>query len=140
MLKQISLYLILVAVEYAGVLIAVMLDLWSGVRKARRAGERCTSSGLRRTVGKLGAYYLALTGLTLVDAMAVTALLILRSGTGLSYPAFPFLTLLGALGLALIEVKSIYESSDRKADFTRAIEMLSDLASRVHFMQENKRF
>ena len=31
------------------------------------------------------------------------------------FPLFPFITLLGAFGIALIEVKSIYEKADEKA-------------------------
>ena len=59
-LHTVTSLLIILFVQYAGVLLAVLADLVSGLRRARREEVRCTSRGLRRTVAKLSSYYLAL--------------------------------------------------------------------------------
>lgn len=123
--------LLLVCVEYLGVFIAVIADLVSGVCKSHSAGVRCTSWGLRRTVDKIVRYYLALFSLTLIDGMYVMAAIVLGETGFLSLPAFPFLSTLGSIGLALIEVKSILERSDEKGDLSLAATLLKDLLSRL---------
>lgn len=122
--------LLLLSVEYAGVFLAVVADLISGLRKSHSRGERCTSWGLRRSVDKLLRYYLALMALSLVDFMAVAAFIVLRDAGSVSIPEFPFLTTFGALSMALIEVKSIFEKAEDKGDFRRAATLLTDLLSR----------
>ena len=52
-LKTFMIILALVVAMYAGVLLAVVADLWSGLRKARRENIPRTSRALRRTVDKL---------------------------------------------------------------------------------------
>ena len=42
---------------YILVLVMIMADLWSGIRKARSLGEVRTSYGYKRTVGKVAQYY-----------------------------------------------------------------------------------
>ena len=44
----------IVAAEYILVLLAVLADMVSGIRKARQRGEARRSEALRRTVAKLG--------------------------------------------------------------------------------------
>lgn len=59
--------------EYILVFFAVMADLISGVRKAKKRGELRSSYGFRKTVDKLGKYYLPLFALTVVDFMQMMA-------------------------------------------------------------------
>ena len=130
---QIHSLLLLLIVEYTGVLLAVIADLVSGIRKAKSRGEKCTSWGLRRTVDKLSRYYLVLVALSLVDAMTIAAVLFLRDiALDFCFPAFPFLTTFGSLSLALIEAKSICERAETKGDMHHTARMLSDLLSRFH--------
>ncbi len=119
--------LTLLAIEYLGILLAVVADLVSGLRKARRQGDPCTSGGLRRTVAKLSSYYLALFCLTVVDGITIAALLTLASMGRQIVPAFPYLTTLGSLSLALIEAKSIAENSPHRTDFLTALRLLMTL-------------
>ena len=121
-----SLFIILF-VQYAGVLLAVLADLVSGLRRARREEVRCTSRGLRRTVAKLSSYYLALFGLTVVDVMAVTSIIALDAMGRDTIPAFPYLTTLGSLSLALIEAKSIVENSPHRTDIFNALRLLAGM-------------
>lgn len=121
----------LLLIYYTGVLAAILADLVSGLRKAKARGEKCTSSGLRRTVDKIGRYYIALFAMTVIDFMLMAALdSLAASGTKL-IPPFPYFTSLGALSLALIEVKSIFESSDEKGDMRRSLRELLDLLTRL---------
>lgn len=114
--NTITMLLALLAIEYAGVFLAVVADLVSGVRKSRRLGRPCTSGGLRRSVAKLSSYYLALFCLTVVDCMAIAALAALSMQGKSVVPLFPYLTTLGALSVALIEAKSIGENSPHHVD------------------------
>ncbi|MCM1162875.1 MAG: phage holin family protein [Muribaculaceae bacterium] len=116
MTHTIHIVLAVLAVCYTGVLAAVVADLCSGLRRARRDGHTLTSRGLRRTVTKLTSYYSALFALTAVDAMLISSALGLKACGIDSIPAFPYITALGALGLSLIEVKSILENTGLKLD------------------------
>lgn len=105
---------------YILVLIMILADLWSGVRKARRNGEVRTSYGYKRTVGKLAQYYNVLIALTVVDSMQMSAVRYFEQYYHNTVWFFPFMTLGGALLLCLIEVKSIYEKAEDKVRFDRA--------------------
>lgn len=122
--------LLLLAVEYLAVLLVVLADLVSGLRKARRDGIACTSGGLRRTVAKLSSYYLAVFCLTVVDGIIVSALFTLAEMGQPTIPAFPYLTTLGSLSLTLIEAKSIAENSPHRTDFLTALRLLIALIKR----------
>jgi len=120
-----------VAVEYICVLLAVLADLWSGWRKAGRRKERRTSRGLRRTVDKVARYFNTMIALTVVDVMIIAGAAYLRSTQGWNVPIFPVCTLLGALALAMLEVKSICEKASDKGDLQEAAAMLRQLLSNV---------
>lgn len=118
--------LLLVACYYGAVFCCVVADLISGLRKARKNSEKCSSWGLRRTVDKLSRYYLSLFGLTAVDAMLIASMLMLDDKA--PFLAFPYLTTVGAVSLGLIEIKSILETADEKRDLRRtASELLKKL-------------
>ena len=106
---------VLMFLEYLLVLIAVLADLVSGVRKAKKMGVARRSKAFRRTIDKLARYYNALFALSIVDAMQLIAIAYLRAVESLdSLPLFPLFTLLGAIGIALIELKSIFEKAEVK--------------------------
>ena len=126
-LHTVTSLLIILFVQYAGVLLAVLADLVSGLRRARREEVRCTSRGLRRTVAKLSSYYLALFCLTVVDVMAVTSIIALDAMGRDTIPAFPYLTTLGSLSLALFEAKSIVEISPHRTDIFNALRLLAGM-------------
>lgn len=109
--------------EYVLVFLAILTDLWSGVRKAKLRGEARTSYGFRRTVDKLARYYSLLLMLTIIDAMHVSGFLYVNKLYGYNIPLVPIITFIGSIGLGLIELKSIYEKAEDK-DMRR----VSDLA------------
>ena len=73
---------VMMVAEYVLVLAAVLADLWSGLRKARRRGEARRSEALRRTVSKLGQYYNAMFALTVVDLMQMGVFAAVTVGLG----------------------------------------------------------
>lgn len=126
--------LAIVVAEYFLVLAAAAADLASGLRKARRRGETTRSRALRRTVDKLARYYNVLIVLTVVDAMQITAAVFLRTVEGYDVPTIPVFTLIGSLGMAFIEVKSIFEKGDDKEK-----QQLAELVSLLESIADNDR-
>ncbi len=114
--KTIFILLGIVVVEYVGVLLAIVADLWSGWRKAGKRGERRTSRALRRTIDKMARYFNALISLTLIDVMVIAGVYYLRNTQLWEIPVIPIFTFIGSISLALIEVKSICEKSENKGD------------------------
>lgn len=117
---------VVVVMEYLLVLMAVLADLWSGIRKARQRGEARRSEALRRTVAKLGQYYNVMLSLTVVDAMQLGLMCYVRVACQWNAPILPVFTVFGALGIAAIEVKSIYEKAEQKTqkDMAKAASMM----------------
>lgn len=95
-------------------LIFASLDFWSGVRKAKFRGEKITSDGWTRTVSKLARYYNMLFAFVMIDAMQITGVWFLDTYYQYHIPIFPWLTMLGALIVAAIEIKSIFEKAEDK--------------------------
>lgn len=126
--------LAIVVAEYFLVLAAATADLASGLRKARRRGETTRSRALRRTVDKLARYYNVLIVLTVVDAMQITAAVFLRTVESYDVPTIPIFTLIGSLGMAFIEVKSIFEKGDDKEK-----QQLAELVSLLEVIADNDR-
>lgn len=99
---------------YILILIAILADLWSGISKAKKNGVIRSSYGFRRTVEKMRNYYNVMIVLTVVDAFHISAVWFLEEYYDKSYFLFPFVSMLGAMGMCLIEVKSIYEKAEDK--------------------------
>ena len=89
-------------------------DYWSGIRKAHQRGEPIRSDKMKRTVDKIARYYNMLLALVVVDAMQMVGIWYLDNYYDWRFPIFPIVTLVGAFGVAIIEVKSIYEPATEK--------------------------
>lgn len=112
---------------YCEVLLIVWADFLSGITKAKKNGVVRSSYGFRRTIEKLSKYYNLLIALTVVDAMQVSAIWYMDEFYTITVPMFPFITLFGALGISLIEVKSIYEKAENKVKLLE----VGDLAGKI---------
>lgn len=99
---------------YIEVFIMILADLWSGVRKAKARGEVRSSFMYKKTIDKIARYYNAMIALTVIDCMQMGGMWYLDGYYSWSVPIFPIVTLLGALGISLVELKSIYEKADEK--------------------------
>lgn len=112
---------------YILVLIAILADLLAGVRKAKSLGKARTSYGFKRTVDKIARYYNALLVLSVVDCMQMSGIWYLDEYYSYSIPIIPIMTFFGAIGVGLIEIKSIFEKAEDKIQ----MESVGQLAGRI---------
>ena len=92
----------------------VMCDLWAGVRKSKAKGEYISSQGIRRTIEKINKYYNAIFAFILVDILQCFSIYSINNDYNKNYWVFPFLTVIITIIIAAIEIKSIYENTDKK--------------------------
>lgn len=112
---------------YVLVLLAILADLWSGVRKAKTIGVARSSYGFKRTIDKIARYYNVMLALSVIDAMQMASIWYLEKYYGYCWPIFPVVTLIGAIGICLIEIKSIYEKAEDKV----RIENVASMAGKI---------
>ena len=136
MMEKIIVLLLILFALYILVFFMIGADFWSGIRKAKKNGIVRSSYGFRRTVEKIKEYYNAMIALTIIDAMQVTALWYLETYYKYEIPMFPFVTLVGAIGLCIIEIKSIYEKAEDKQRFHEAGALLSSIAKHKTDIEE----
>lgn len=113
------------SVFYGLVIAFIMLDLNAGIRKAKEAGVYRSSRKLRDTVNKMNKYFNAVFMFTILDMTINFSIACL----GMSYPSFPYFTLLATIGVGVIEIKSVYEKTEDKdkANVQEAARVLSQL-------------
>ena len=90
--------LTVLAVLYACVFVSVFIDLYFGVKRAKRLQIVRTSFGYRRTITKLTSYF----GLMLMLSIADIAASVIFK--------MPYFTVIGAIGIVLVEIKSVFEN------------------------------
>ena len=86
------------------VIVACLIDLWTGVDAARKNKEQIRSKALRRTVIKI------------IDYLRVIIFGVLIDVLGLAFPwyAIPYCAVICALGILIIEGKSVLENFNKK--------------------------
>ena len=86
------------------VMAACFIDLWTGIDAARKNKEKISSKALRRTVAKM------------VDYLRVIIMGVLIDVLGLVFPwySIPYCTVILALGILIIEGKSVLENFNKK--------------------------
>lgn len=90
--------LTVLAVLYVCVFLSVLIDLFFGVRRAKRMKIVRTSSGYRRTISKLTNYFCLMLMLSIADIVASVVF------------KMPYFTVTGAIGIVLVEAKSVFEN------------------------------
>ena len=90
--------LTVVAVLYVCVFLSVLIDLFFGVRRAKRLNIVRTSSNYRRTITKLTNYFGLMLMLSIADIVASVVF------------KMPYFTVTGAIGIVLVEAKSVFEN------------------------------
>jgi len=90
--------LTVLAVLYVCVFLSVLIDLFFGVRRAKRMKIVRTSSGYRRTISKLTNYFGLMLMLSIADIVASVVF------------KMPYFTVTGAIGIVLVEAKSVFEN------------------------------
>lgn len=96
--KHLTALLTVIAVLYACVFIAVIIDLFFGIKRAKKLKIARTSYGYRRTITKLTSYFGLMIMLTIADIAASVIFKI------------PYFTAIGALGIIIVEAKSVFEN------------------------------
>lgn len=101
--------LIVVSMAWGGVLIAILIDLFFGIQKARKLNELRSSEGYKRSIEKFVFYYASMFFALLFDALLPISFFF-------SFPlsAIPFITILAATALILTEFKSVREKAEDK--------------------------
>lgn len=86
------------------VIVACFIDLWTGVDAARKNKEKISSKALRRTIAKVLDYLRVIIFGVLIDVL------------GLSFPwySIPYCAIVCALGILMIEGKSVLENFHKK--------------------------
>ena len=90
--------LAVLAVLYSCVFVSVLIDLFFGVKRAKQLKVVRTSFGYRRTITKLTSYFGLMIMLTIGDIVASVVF------------EMPYFTVIGAIGIVLIEAKSVFEN------------------------------
>lgn len=100
------------------VIVACLIDLWTGVDAARKNKERIKSRILRRTVAKI------------LDYLRVVVFGVLIDILGLAFPwyAIPYAALIVTLGILLIEGKSVIENYQKsRSAAAKVVDMISTI-------------
>ena len=82
------------------ILFAVLIDLSTGIERAKKCKEKIKSHILRRTISKVVDYYRLLFFGILIDVLGLTFV----------WYNLPYCTVLIAVGVVLIEMKSVLEN------------------------------
>jgi hypothetical protein len=85
-------------VLYACVFVSVLIDLFFGVKRAKRLKIVRTSFGYRRTITKLTSYFGLMLMLSIADIAASVVF------------KMPYFTVVGAIGIVIVEAKSVFEN------------------------------
>ena len=114
MIKLIINQLIIILICYVVDIVAIIVDLRAGIKKAKQRGEYRSSTGYRRTIEKATKYFNFLLFGLLFDTLQITVCYLLHNQVGSNLPNIPFVTILFAVGILIIEVKSVYEKAENK--------------------------
>jgi hypothetical protein len=126
--------LTVLAVLYACVFVSVLIDLFFGVKRAIRQKIVRTSFGYRRTITKLTSYF----GLMLMLSIADIAASVIFK--------MPYFTVLGAIGIIIVEGKSVFENITEEEKsieeiqkvLLKLIENKEDIKSLITFLNTQK--
>lgn len=101
-------HLLLIVLSVAAVLLAMAVDFFTGLQKARRRGVARTSQGLKKTAAKATKYftpYMVLVGIDLISCVVMP---------------FPAFSMLWAAYCVYCEFRSVREKSWQKAEIEKA--------------------
>lgn len=121
--------MLVVCICWIAVLIAMSIDLISGIHKAKIRGEFRSSDGFKRTVGKFVLYFSAL-GIAFCADWLVCFVI---TSYNTFIPNIPYITIVASLYIIFIEGRSVLEKAGDKAkkqmtkDVSDAISILSKI-------------
>ena len=113
---------------YIACLVAVFLDLISGIRKSRAVGIKVTHShGIRKTLDKLSRYFVLLLSASTLDAVTIIS--------GLpeihNLPILPYVTFVMTIIILIVESYSIWEKDEHKGKYIEAAKIAKEAVKSV---------
>lgn len=129
-------HIVLIAITVTAILCAMIVDFFSGLRKARQRGEATTSRGLKRTASKASKYftpYMVLMGIDMICCALIP---------------WPVFSMLWGAYCVFCEFCSVREKAWQKAEMDRAAKTMkvvienkddiAKLAAEILFKQQQK--
>lgn len=106
--EHLYLHVLLICICVGGILVAMAVDLFFGIRKAKSLGHATTSTGYKKTCEKGRKYFMPFAVLMMIDIIGCIIL-----------PA-PFFAMIWAAWCIFCEFKSVREKSWTKAELRKA--------------------
>ena len=106
--EHLYLHVLLICICVGGILVAMAVDLFFGIRKAKALGHATTSTGYKKTCEKGRKYFMPFAVLMMIDIIGCIIL-----------PA-PFFAMIWAAWCIFCEFKSVREKSWTKAELRKA--------------------
>lgn len=104
------------------ILLAVLIDLSTGVERAKKCKERIKSRILRRTISKVVDYYRLLFFGVIIDVL----------GLAFTWYNVPYCAVVVAVGVVLIEYKSVLENYKKmKSPASKVPDAMADAADAI---------
>ncbi|MDE7160998.1 MAG: hypothetical protein K2O24_09210 [Muribaculaceae bacterium] len=107
------LHVVLISVCVAGIIVAMAVDLFFGIKKAKALGHATTSTGYKKTCEKGRKYFMPFAVLMMIDIIGCIIL-----------PA-PFFVMIWSAWCIFCEFKSVREKSWTKAELRKAEKTMS---------------
>ncbi|MEG1554766.1 MAG: phage holin family protein [Rikenellaceae bacterium] len=119
-LKILSSHATIIIVLWTLMIGVVMIDLWTGIDKARARAERIHSKGLRMTIAKIGEYWRVLVMFLFIDIIGVM----------LPWYVMPYASMICTLAIILIEIRSVIENlKEKKSSASHITEVVNEIIS-----------
>lgn len=103
-IDRVALLIVVTIISWLVVIIATLVDMWDGLYTARKLGEKLRSHKFRHTIQKLGEYWRVMLIGLVFDTLCLC----------IPWYNFSYLTILVAVGLLVIEGKSMLEHIKRR--------------------------
>lgn len=100
------------------VIVACLIDLWTGIDAARKNKEKIRSKALRRTVAKILDYLRVIMFGVLIDVL----------GLSFTWYVVPYCAIVCTLGILIIEGKSVLENfQKKKSSAARVVDIIETI-------------
>jgi len=134
----ITMKLIVIGILWCAVLLAMIIDFYFGIQKARQIGEMRTSEGYKRSVAKFNHYFGMLLYAFIFDTIVPITYFF-------EFPisAIPIVSLLATIVLVFTEFKSVREKAENKlrrktdASMIQVLEILEKREDVLHDLLSN---
>ena len=118
--EYISFYVAVIIATWVAMAVSTLIDLWTGVDKARTLGEEIDSHGLRRTITKAGDYWRIQCFGLLIDTF------------GTLWFEIPYASIFITMCIVLIEAKSVVENLNaKKSHAAKVVDVIALIKSAV---------